>query len=147
MPIDTNNMVWDNDLHFYKLTEDGVKNRLNINLATELSSALEAKVFLLEQTTNIRVWLYAYVRKEFVKVLEKRIADNFDSTYREAIEEALFAQVTYAIRFSGDLEAIQNGDFEKLISPTAKHILKAYGLATKNRTSEYVLDEDYRANY
>ena len=152
MPSNTNNMVWDYDLHFYKLTPDGVKNRLNANVVEKIGSTTEVEVFLQEQSINVRTWLYGYVRKEAVRLTEYRIANDYEGTlyggnWREAIEDALITQVSYAIRFDGDLEAQRNGDFNSLVSVVSKRILISNNIATKKIPSVRVPEGDYREDY
>ena len=127
--------------HKYYVTSLGVKNRLNIDLKTELgdnqsSGITEEKVFIQQVSDRVYRWLYGYIRRNCIKQTEYQIANNFVGTdygipYREAMEEALYAQVEYMINFDGDLEAQADGDINKLVSVESKAILKGAGIAHK----------------
>jgi len=157
MPYDSNELVYDYDTHKYYATSVGVKNRFNIDLKTELgqnqsSGLTEETVFLKQATDRVYRWLYWYVRPEQVRITEKRIADNFEPMdygfpYRQAIEEALYSQIEWMINFDGDLEALDKGEMNKLVSPEVKMILKASGMATKKRNTVRVNSDEWRVDY
>lgn len=152
MPFDTETLKYNLISHQYEATIDGVKSELNIDLSRELGSHQEAQVFLRQASRRLYTWLYGYIRKEGIRVIEKRIADNFvPSTYglpyREGIEKALYAQVEYMINFDGDLEAQANSDKDVMVSIEAKQILKAYGIAHKGTWGDTVEEADFRVGY
>lgn len=152
MPFDTESLVYDMDKHQYIATINGVKNRLNVNLDNDLGSFKEASVFLNQASDRLYRWLYSYIRREGVRVVEKRIADNFvpqayGLPYREGIENALYAQIEYMLNFDGDLEANAEGDKDKLLGIEAKQILHYYGLAHKGPWSDVIDPPDFRVGY
>ena len=134
----------------------GVKDRLNIDLKLELgennaSGITEEQVFIEQVSDRVYRWLYGYIRRNCIKQTEYQIANNFQGTdygvpYREAMEEALYAQVEYMINFDGDLEAQADGDINKLVSVETKAILKAAGIAHK-MTMFRLEDDLYRVDY
>ena len=157
MPYDSNELVYDYDTHKYYVTKEEVKNRFNIDLSVELgqeqsSGLTEEKVFIKQVSDRVYRWLYWYVRPEMVRITEKRIADNFEPEdygfpYRQAIEEALYSQIEWMINFDGDLEALDKGEMNKLVSPEVKMILKSSGMATKKRATVKVYADEYRVGY
>jgi len=152
MPLDTDKLVYNYDSHQYEATIDGVKSDLNIDLSRELGSYQEAQVFIRQASRRLYAWLYSYIRKEGIRVIEKRIADNFvPSTYglpyREGIEKALYAQIEYMINFDGDLEAQANGNKDILVGIEVKQILKAYGIAHKGTWGDTIQDNEFRVGY
>lgn len=156
MPLDTSSMKWIDDKHFYKLTREGVVNRLNkdVNkdIPGEVSGITEGSVFLGQVSDRVKRWLYGYIRLENVRITEKRIADNFTGQdygipFREAIEEALYAQVEYMLLFDGDLKAIKESDKHTLVSIEVKEILKSAGIATLSRFIGGVDEADWRVGY
>ena len=156
MVFDTSTLEYNLDTHKYYVTLDGVKSRFNLDLSNELdgddSGNTEASVFIKQVSDRVYRWLYAYVRPECVRLTEKRIADNFEPMdygfpYREALEEALYAQVEYTINFDGDLEAIHKDDLNKLVSVESKAILKAAGVAHKKRSGVKVSSDEWRVGY
>jgi hemolysin activation/secretion protein len=152
MPTDTQTLKYNFDSHQYEATIDGVKTKLNVNLDSELGSYKEAEVFLRQASDRIYTWLYSYVRREGVRILEKRIADNFVPNayglpYREGIERAIYAQIEYMINFDGDLEAQAEGDKDKLVGTEPRQILHYYGLAHKGAWAEVLTPEEFRVGY
>lgn len=142
--------------HKYYVTPLGVKNRLNIDLKNELgennaSGITEEKVFIEQVSDRVYRWLYGYIRRNCIRQTEYQIANNFVGTaygipYRDAIEEALYAQVEYMINFDGDLEAQADGDISKLVSVEVKEILKSAGIAHK-MTMFRLQDDLWRVDY
>lgn len=152
MPFDTETLVYDYNSHRYLITLDGARIKLGVSLDNELGSYNEANIFIKQVSERLYRWLYSYIRKEGVRVIEKRIADNFTPAsyglpYREGIEEALYAQVEYMLNFDGDLQAQSEGNKDKLISTEAKQILHYYGIAHKGSWSEVIEEEDFRVGY
>lgn len=152
MPLDTDTLVYNEDKHQYIATINGVLNRLNVNLDIELGSFKEASVFLNQASDRVYHWLYSYIRREGVRVVEKRIADNFTPQayglpYREGIEKAIYAQVEYMLNFDGDLEANAAGDKDMLCGIEAKQILHYYGLAHKGPWSDIIDPDEFRVGY
>ena len=152
MPFDTETLKYNFVTHQYEATIDGVKSALNLDLAKELGSQQEAQVFLRQASRRLYGWLYGYIRREGIRVVEKRIADNFDSDnfglpYREGIETALYAQIEYMINYDGDLEAQIEGDKDKLCGIEARQILHYYGLAHKGTWGDQVNPSEFRVGY
>jgi hypothetical protein len=152
MPFDTDTLKYNIDAHEYLATIDGVKNKLNVNLDTELGSYKEAEVFLRQASDRVYRWLYSYIRREGIRIVEKRIADNFSPAqyglpYREGIENAIYAQIEYMLNFDGDLEAQSQGNKDMLCSTEAKQILHYYGLAHKGPWSDFLDPIDFRVGY
>jgi hypothetical protein len=152
MPFDTQKLKYNFDSHQYEVTIDGVKSELNIDLVKELGSYQEAEVFVRQVSRRLYTWLYSYIRREGIRVVEKRIADNFDPDnfglpYREGIEMALYAQVEYMINFDGDLEAQAQADKDKLCGVEARQVLHYYGLAHKGTWGELVNPDEFRVGY
>lgn len=152
MPTDTNSLVYDYNTHRYYATIDGVKTKLNINLELDLGGNTEAEVFLTKATDTVYQWLFDYIRKEAIKVVEFRIANNFVGSdygmpYRDGIEEAIYAQIEYMANFDGDLVAIAEHDKNKLVSVQVKNILKMYGLAHRGSYNQRISELDYRNGY
>lgn len=152
MPLDTQTLKYNMASHQYEATIDGVKTSLNVNLDQELGSYKEAEVFLRQASNRLYTWLYSYIRREGVRVLEKRIADNFTPTtyglpYREGIEKALYAQIEYMLNFDGDLEAQAKSDKDILVGIEAKQILHYYGLAHKGAWAEVIEVSEFRVGY
>jgi hypothetical protein len=152
MPFDTDTLVYNIDKHEYFATIAGVKNKLNVNLDEELGSYKEAEVFLRQASDRVYRWLYSYVRREGIPILEKRIADDFRPQgyglpYREGIENAIYAQIEYMLNFDGDLEAQAEGNKDMLCSTEAKQILHYYGCAHKGAWAEFLDPADFRKDY
>jgi hypothetical protein len=152
MPFDTENLKYDFETHKYEVTINGVKNILNVNLDEDLGSYKEANVFIKQVTDRVYNWLYSYIRREGVRIVEKRIADNFTPQvyglpYREGIEKALYAQLEYMLNFDGDLEAQAEGDKDKFISTEASQILHYYGMAHKGAWAEILNENEFRVGY
>ena len=152
MPFDTDTLKYNIDAHEYLATIDGVKNKLNVNLDTELGSYKEAEVFLRQASDRVYRWLYSYIRREGIRIVEKRIADNFSPAqyglpYREGIENAIYAQIEYMLNFDGDLEAQSQGNKDMLCSTEAKQILHYYGLAHKGPWADFLDPIDFRVGY
>jgi hypothetical protein len=152
MPFDTETLNYNSNTHQYFATIDGVKNRLNVNLDKELGSYKEAEVFLRQATDRVYRWLYSYIRREGVRILEKRIADNFTPEqyglpYREGIENAIYAQIEYMLNFDGDLEAQAQGNKDMLCSTEAKQILHYYGIAHKGPWADFIDPTEFRVGY
>jgi hemolysin activation/secretion protein len=152
MPFDTETLKYDINTHEYFATIDGVKNKLNVNLDQELGSFKEAEVFLRQASDRVYRWLYSYIRREGIRIVEKRIADNFVPAqyglpYREGIENAIYAQIEYMLNFDGDLEAQAQGDKDMLCSTEAKQILHYYGLAHKGPWAEFLDPVEFRVGY
>lgn len=152
MPFDTQTLKYNMATHQYEATIDGVKSKFNVNLDQELTSYQEAEVFLRQASDRLYNWLYAYIRKEGIRVLEKRIADNFTPTtyglpYREGIEKALYSQIEYMLNFDGDLEAQAKNDKDLFIGTEAKQILHYYGLAHKGAWAEVIEVSEFRVGY
>lgn len=151
MPNNTASMVYNYDTHRYEPTVSGCETKLNIT-ENDLGGGAEAKVFLRKASDTVYRWLYSYVRKEAVRVIEYRIANNFSGVgygmpYREGIEEALYAQIEYMLNFDGDMEALANNDRHKLVSIEAKDTLRMYGIASKGYYTQRILQSDYRNGY
>jgi hypothetical protein len=152
MPFDTQKLKYNFDSHQYEVTIDGVKSELNIDLVKELGSYQEAEVFIRQVSRRLYTWLYSHIRREGIRVVEKRIADNFDPDnfglpYREGIEMALYAQVEYMINFDGDLEAQAQADKDKLCGVEARQVLHYYGLAHKGTWGDQVNPDEFRVGY
>jgi len=152
MPFDTDTLKYNIESHEYFATIDGVKNKLNVNLDKELESYKEAEVFLRQASDRVYRWLYSYIRREGVRIVEKRIADNFVPTqyglpYREGMENAIYAQIEYMLNFDGDLEAQAQGDKDMLCSTEAKQILHYYGLAHKGPWADFIDPNEFRVGY
>jgi len=152
MPFDTETLVYNMENHEYIATISGVKNKLNVNLDEELGSHKEAEVFLRQASDRVYRWLYSYIRREGVRIVEKRIADNFSPDtyglpYREGIENAIYAQIEYMLNFDGDLEAQSQGDKDMLCGTEAKQILHYYGIAHKGTWSEFFDQSLFRVGY
>lgn len=152
MPTDTQTLKYNFDSHQYEATIDGVKTKLNITLDNELGSHQEAQIFLRQASDRLHTWLYSYIRKEGVRVVEKRIADNFVPTayglpYREGVERAIYAQIEYMLNFDGDLEAQAEGDKDKMIATEAAQILHYYGIAHKGAWAELINPNEFRVGY
>ena len=152
MPFDTETLKYNIQTHQYEATIDGVKSVLNLDLAKELGSHKEAQVFLRQASRRLYTWLYGYIRREGIQVVEKRIADNFSPDnfglpYREGIENALYAQIEYMINFDGDLEAQAAADKDKLCGVEARQILHIYGMAHKGAWGEQVNPSEFRVGY
>lgn len=157
MVYDTDTLVYKLEKHKYYITPQGMLDRYNVSLKSELSEdvssgAIEEKVFINQVTDNVYRWLYWYIRPENVRLTEKRIADNFIGNdygipYREAIEEALYETASAMIRLDLDLEAINNGELNALIPMTARMVLKSSGLANKMRFGVRVDDDEWRVGY
>lgn len=152
MPFDTETLKYNYDSHQYEITIDGVKTTLNTDLSRELGSYQEAEVFVQQASNRLYAWLYGYIRRDGIRVVEKRIADNFSPQgyglpYREGIEKALYAQVEYMINFDGDLEAQAKGDKNMMVGIIAQQILKAYGIAHKGGWAEYIDNDEFRVGY
>jgi hypothetical protein len=152
MPFDTDTLKYNIESHEYFATIDGVKNKLNVNLDKELGSYKEAEVFLRQASDRVYRWLYSYIRREGVRIVEKRIADNFVPTqyglpYREGMENAIYAQIEYMLNFDGDLEAQAQGDKDMLCSTEAKQILHYYGLAHKGPWADFIDPTEFRVGY
>lgn len=152
MPTDTSTLVYNFESHQYEATIDGAKNKLNIDLAKELGSYKEAEVFIRQASNRLYTWLYSYVRREGIRILEKRIADNFTPEvyglpYREGIEKAVYAQIEYMINFDGDLEAQAEGDKDKLISTESRQVLHLYSIAHKGAWAEFIEPSQFRVGY
>lgn len=154
---DTNTMVYDIDKHKYYITEEGFKNRFNLDLRKELgtevdSGVTEAKVFIEDVTDAVYGWLYDYVRPEMVRLLEYRIGTDFvprdyGIPYREAIEDALYKQARYMINFDGDYKAIALNDKHLLVSIEVKNVLRSSGMATKSKVFARVPEDEWRVGY
>jgi hypothetical protein len=152
MPFDTDTLKYNIESHEYFATIDGVKNKLNVNLDKELGSYKEAEVFLRQASDRVYRWLYSYIRREGVRIVEKRIADNFVPTqyglpYREGMENAIYAQIEYMLNFDGDLEAQAQGDKDMLCSTESKQILHYYGLAHKGPWADFIDPTEFRVGY
>ena len=152
MPFDTDTLVYNIDAHEYFATIKGVKNKLNINLDEELGSYKEAEVFLRQASDRIYTWLYSYIRREGIRIVEKRIAENFipevyGLPYREGIEKAIYAQIEYMLNFDGDLEAQSEGNKDMLCGTESKQILHLYGLAHKGPWAEFLDPTEFRVGY
>lgn len=152
MPFDTQTLKYNMATHQYEATIDGVKSKLNVNLDQDLGSYQEAEVFLRQASDRLYGWLYGYIRREGVRIVEKRIADNFiprtyGLPYREGIEKALYAQVEYMLNFDGDLEAQAKNDKDIMVSIEAKQVLKAYGIAHKGGWAEVIEPDEFRVGY
>ena len=152
MPFDTDTLKYNIESHEYFATIDGVKNKLNVNLDKELGSYKEAEVFLRQASDRVYRWLYSYIRREGVRIVEKRIADNFVPTqyglpYREGMENAIYAQIEYMLNFDGDLEAQAQGNKDMLCSTEAKQILHYYGLAHKGPWADFIDPTEFRVGY
>lgn len=152
MPFNTESLVYDMDKHQYYATINGVKNKLNVNLDKELDSYKEAEVFLRQASDRVYRWLYSYIRREGIRVVEKRIADDFSPQayglpYREGIENAIYAQIEYMLNFDGDLEAQAEGNKDMLCGTEAKQILHYYGLAHKGPWAEVIDPTEFRVGY
>lgn len=152
MPFDTETLKYNVATHQYEATIDGIKTKLNVNLDQKLGSYKEANVFIQQASDRLYTWLYSYIRREGIRIVEKRIADNFiprtyGLPYREGIEKALYAQIEYMLNFDGDLEAQAKGDKNMLVGIEAKQILKAYGLAHKGTYAEVVEPDEFRVGY
>jgi len=152
MPFDTQTLVYNIDTHQYFATIDGVKTKLNVNLDQDLGSYKEAEVFLRQASDRLYTWLYGYIRLEGVRILEKRIADNFAPEqyglpYREGIERALYAQIEYMLNFDGDLQAQAEGDKDKMVGSEARQILHYYGIAHKGAWAEVLETNEFRVGY
>lgn len=152
MPFNTETLTYNYDSHQYEATIDGVKSQLGLDLSDKLGSYQEAQVFIRQASRRLYTWLYSYIRKDGIRVIEKRIADNFDPDdfglpYREGIELALYAQIEYMINFDGDLEAQAQSNKDLLCSIEAKQILKYYGMAHKGSWGEQVRNEEFRVGY
>jgi hypothetical protein len=152
MPFDTDTLKYNIDAHEYLATIDGVKNKLNVNLDKELGSYKEAEVFLRQASDRVYRWLYSYIRREGIRIVEKRIADNFSPAqyglpYREGIENAIYAQIEYMLNFDGDLEAQAEGNKDMLCSTEAKQILHYYGLAHKGPWADFLDPVEFRVGY
>ena len=152
MPFDTDTLKYNIDAHEYLATIDGVKNKLNVNLDKELGSYKEAEVFLRQASDRVYRWLYSYIRREGIRIVEKRIADNFSPAqyglpYREGIENAIYAQIEYMLNFDGDLEAQAEGNKDMLCSTEAKQILHYYGLAHKGPWADFLDPINFRVGY
>ncbi len=152
MPLNTESLVYDIDKHQYFATINGVKNRFNLDLDKELGSFKEAEVFLRQASDRVYRWLYSYIRREGIRIVEKRIADNFvpeayGLPYREGIENAIYAQIEYMINFDGDLEAQAEGDKDKLCGTEARQVLHYYGLAHKGPWGDFLDPTQFRVGY
>ena len=152
MPRNTNTLVYDYTTHRYYPTIDGAKKKLNINLEYELNGNTEAEVFLTKAADSVYRWLYSYIRKESIKIIEYRIANDFTGSdygmpYRDGIEEAIYAQIEYMYNFDGDLQSLAENDRNRLVSHEVKSILKSYGLAHRGRYNQRITDEQYRVGY
>ena len=152
MPNNTSTLVYNFESHQYEATLDGVKNKLNVNLDQELGSYREAEVFLRQASDRVYTWLYGYIRREGIRILEKRIADNFvpdvyGLPYREGIEKAIYAQIEYMINFDGDLQSQMEGNKDALISSEARQILHLYGMAHKGAWAEFLEPSQFRVGY
>ena len=152
MPFNSDTLVYDYDTHQYYATITGAKNKYNLNLDEELGSYKEAEVFLRQASDRVYRWLYSYIRREGVRIMEKRIADNFTPNqyglpYREGIENAIYAQIEYMINFDGDLEAQAEGNKDMLVSSEARQILHYYGMAHKGAWSEFFNPDEFRVGY
>ena len=152
MPFDTDTLVYDLDKHEYFATISGVKNKLNVNLDEELGSYKEAEVFLRQASDRVYNWLYSYIRREGIPIVEKRIAENFipqnyGLPYREGIEKAIYAQIEYMLNFDGDLEAQAQGNKDMLCGTEPRQILHFYGCAHKGAWSEFLDPADFRKDY
>lgn len=152
MPTDTSALIYNFESHQYEATIDGVKNKLNVDLARELGSHKEAEVFIRQASSRVYTWLYSYVRREGIRIIEKRIADNFTPDvyglpYREGVERAIYAQVEYMLNFDGDLEAQAEGDKDKLISTEARQVLHLYSIAHKGAWAELLEPSQFRVGY
>jgi len=153
MAYDTDNMIYRK--HKYYLTDAAILEELNIVLSKELgneqsSGVTEAKVFRNQVTRRLYNWLFAYIRRESVRIVEKWIADDyvaFGIPFREAIEEALIAQAEYMLNFDGDFQAIDTNDMKKLVSIDAQNILITAGVATRAIITIEVKDDEWRVDY
>lgn len=152
MPTDTQTLKYNYDSHQYEATIDGVKTKLNVNLDADLGSYKEAEIFLRQASDRLYTWLYSYIRREGVRILEKRIADDFvpdayGLPYREGIERSIYAQIEYMLNFDGDLEAEAEHDKDKLVGTAAKQVLHYYGIAHKGAWAEVVNPNEFRVGY
>jgi hypothetical protein len=152
MPTDTDTLVYNYETHQYEITINGIKTKLNSNVEELLGSYKEAEIFIRQVSDRLYTWLYSYIRIEGVRIVEKRIADNFiplsyGLPYREGIERALYAQYEYMVNFDGDLEAQAKSDKNLLISTEAKQILHYYGIAHKGEWGEFVETDQFRVGY
>lgn len=154
MPRDTETLVYDINKHRYYVTEDGVKAEYNKELKQKFnsddSSNNEVTVFIRQVSDRVYRWLWWYSRRENKRILEKWIADdvNINGTpFREAMEEALYAQVEYMLTFSNDLKAIDTQDMNWLASPETKSILIQAGVAYSGTICVTVPSDEYRVGY
>jgi len=153
---DTNNSVWDFDKHFPVLTREAVLNKLNIDVNIDIpgdvSGVTEGTVFLSQVSDNTQSWLYDYIRPDAIRITEFRIATDYEpeqywTSYRGAVEEALFAQVEYMILFDGDLKAIKDNERHLLVGLKVKNILRAAGIATKSKNAIRIPEGEWRVGY
>jgi len=152
---DTTSMVWDLDRHFYVLTREGVLNRLNkdVNkdIPGEVSGVTEGIVFLNQVSDNVKSWLYDYIRPDAVRITEFRLGTDYEPNeympYREAMEEALYAQVEYMLLFDGDLKAIKDNERHLLVGLKVKNFLRSAGIATKSKNRIKIPEGEYRVGY
>jgi hemolysin activation/secretion protein len=152
MPLNTDTLTYNIESHQYEITLSGIKNKFNVNLDKDLGSFKEAEVFIRQVSDRLYNWLYSYIRTEGVRVLEKRIADNFTPVayglpYREGLERALYAQFEYMINFDGDLNAQAEGNKDMLCSSEAKQILHYYGMAHKGAWADFIDPTEFRVGY
>ena len=118
--------------------------------STQSSGVTEAKVFINQITRRLYNWLYTYIRRESVRIIEKWIADDyvaFGIPFRDAIEEALIAQAEYMLNFDGDFQALDTSDMTKLVSVDAQNILITAGVATQAIIQIEVGDDEWRVDY
>ena len=155
MVSNTNELIYDLDKHKYYVTPLGIKNRLNIDLKTDLgeeqsSGLTEETVFIRQCSDRVYRWLYWYIRPQSKRIIEKWIADDvvmYGTPFREAMEEALYSQIEYMINFDGDMEAIADGDMTKLVSVESRNILREAGVANQGTINTTVSNDEWRVGY
>lgn len=141
-PKSDNHLTYDTAVHRYKLTEQGVLQRLNRNLGDVLAESGEASDprnepnILLDRVSR---QIYGYVLSHTATPRRRERQMALDPVYRAPIMEAMEEQLIYILT-NGDLSAFTGVNLDTgmtvdptrmrraEIAPMAQDILARYGL-------------------
>ena len=104
IPYDDNYMMYDRREHRYVLTENFVREKMNIELSSLMDTSFsvdvtnEARLFLDRVSRTVYGYIYRLCPHRYAK--ERELA--FDEKMRDVLRDAMAEQITYII-FNGDL--------------------------------------------
>lgn len=89
-------MQYNLKLHQYILTEDDIRDYLNVELVSYLGDDKEVPIFLREVSSDLYAWFYSKMLRTNVPLVEYILAT--DNEFKEAIQLALVAQARKMLR-------------------------------------------------